>query len=449
MIWGSAVKISQRLVRNGRSIIGHIDRYRTHLLSYARIDAAGAARASFQQKPENVLAPYSMEDIPVPLSCISIQLKNQDVFLQSDVSSSALLVNRSGLALWRLCDGHRPVKGILHMLAWLFDENEANLRADVFVALRDFESSGFLKRLHGDIADERTKPFRTPARPTVYGVGWPFQPNWSSNSTRKPKNFDWTDSREEATVPVTVCIGHEIPNSLEIPGRKIAWLMESPAISKFQGLYDFVETNLDRVLGAFEVIVTPDRSLCEWHPKFQYHSAGSNLPWVPEEQYGIYPKTKLCSMFASSKLLVDGHRVRHEYAKRFKDHLDLFGGACGSPQIGGTRAHPDKESGLFPYMFNIAIENCRESFYYTEKITDCFVTGTVPVYWGSDDIGEIFDTRGIIKLNEEFKMENLNENLYAKMMPYIKNNLQIAENLEGSDDSLFEKFISPHMNHLI
>ena len=242
-------------------------------------------------------------------------------------------------------------------------------------------------------------------------------------------------------MPLTVCIGHGVPKGLEVPGKKIAWLLESPAISQMQGLYDLVRQNLDQVLDAYELVLSPDREFCKLDPKIRYHQAGSNLPWMTEDKYRIYPKTKLCSMIASAKQMVEGHRIRLEYAEKLKDRLDLYGGAWGSPKVTSEEYILDKSDGLAPYMFSVTMENCRVSLYYTEKITDCFVTGTVPIYWGSDDVGEIFDEKGIIRLDDDFDVATLSPDLYAGMMPHIRNNFEIASSLEGSDDLLFDKYI--------
>lgn len=275
----------------------------------------------------------------------------------------------------------------------------------------------------------------------MYGVGWPFDPRHSSNSTRRPRLFDWTDDPSEATLPVTVCLDGALRSGVELPGRKIAWIAESPATVAWQRITWHMKADLDRILDAYEVLLTSDRSLCLLDPRIVYHPPGSNLPWIPESQYGIHRKSKLCSMFASSKRMVRGHAIRHRFAEALRGSLDLFGGACGSPRIGGGGAHPDKGEGLLPYMFSVAMENCRVPFYYSEKITDCFATGTVPVYWGSDAIGEIFDTDGILSLDDDFDPRSLGRELYESMLPAIRNNLEIVRRLESADDVLYRRFI--------
>ncbi len=275
----------------------------------------------------------------------------------------------------------------------------------------------------------------------VFGFGAPFLLRFSSNSDRLPRLFRWTNQRHEATNPVTVCMDGGIVKGLELPGRKIAWLAESPAIYTWQRVGLIVKQNLEKVLRAYEVLLTSDRSLCRLDPRIRYHPAGSNLPWIPEAQYGLHPKTRMCSMFASTKQLVRGHEIRQAYAARLEGRLDLFGGACGSPRLGGPGAHPDKSEGLLPYRFSVAMENCRTDLYYSEKLTDCFATGTVPIYWGPAAIGELFDERGILWLTEDFDPSELGEERYESMLPAIRRNLELVSRLESSDDLLYRRYL--------
>lgn len=258
---------------------------------------------------------------------------------------------------------------------------------------------------------------------------------------RKPRLFDWTDDPRAATADVAVYIGPAIKRGIDAPGRKIAWILESPEIARRQQTTSFIERSLERIVSSYEVVLTSERELCKLHPKIAYHPAGANLPWIPEEQYAIYKKSKLCSMFASNKKVVPAHLYRHQVAERLKGKLDLFGGACNSPRIGGRSSHPDKREGLVPYMFQVVMENAKVDLYYTEKITDCFATGTVPIYWGPDRIGELFDTNGIIPFDDAFDVGSLSEDLYYEMMPAIRNNFDLVRALEGTDDLLYRKYI--------
>ena len=46
-------------------------------------------------------------------------------------------------------------------------------------------------------------------------------------------------------------------------------------------------------------------------------------------------------------------------------------------------------------MFQIATENVQKEFYFTDKILDCAITGTVPIYWGPKNIGNFFSTQRV------------------------------------------------------
>ena len=91
----------------------------------------------------------------------------------------------------------------------------------------------------------------------------------------------------------------------------------------------------------------------------------------------------------------------------------------------------DNKIALFDSQFSITVESSIESSYFTEKLIDCLLTKTVPIYWGCPNIGEYFDTRGMIRFttHEEMlnKINELDETSYAKMLPYIESNYEKAK----------------------
>ena len=91
----------------------------------------------------------------------------------------------------------------------------------------------------------------------------------------------------------------------------------------------------------------------------------------------------------------------------------------------------DDKINLFDHQFNICVESSKENSYFTEKLIDPLLTKTVPIYWGCDNLDEFFDVRGIItfKNYEEFieKINNIDENTYESMKPYIEKNYKLAQ----------------------
>lgn len=111
-------------------------------------------------------------------------------------------------------------------------------------------------------------------------------------------------------------------------------------------------------------------------------------PHVCTTPPGDVEKTKNISLIASKKRDLFGHRLRHVVADACRDKLDLYGRAYKSVR--------SKSEALLDYRFSVAIENSRYGGYFTEKILDCFINKTVPIYWGDPEIGKHFDASGII-----------------------------------------------------
>lgn len=102
-------------------------------------------------------------------------------------------------------------------------------------------------------------------------------------------------------------------------------------------------------------------------------------------------KTRNASLIASSKRVWEGHLLRHAVVDRIRAEnlpVDVMGR--------GYRPFADKAEGLAPYRYSVVIENLREPSYFTEKLVDTALCRTVPIYWGAPDIGDYFDTAGMV-----------------------------------------------------
>lgn len=275
----------------------------------------------------------------------------------------------------------------------------------------------------------------------LYGYGFPFEPQHSSCSNRKPKNFQW-EIPPSQNLNHLVLIDNAIQHFelLPVPIKNLyGWVCESPAV--VNETINYLWYNYHKVEQHFKKVFVCDKDLVNRSPVFQYCPSGSNLPWIPDSEYGVYSKTKLCSMVASAKNFTSGHKIRHHYANQFKDKLDLFGGACGSsrlPETDPRRPWDSKMYGLKDYMFSVVVENYFSNGYYSEKITDCFATGTIPVYAGSSVVGELFNMDGIIVLDSNFDINSLTPELYRSKLDAVHDNLNRVMNLEMADDTLWK-----------
>lgn len=274
----------------------------------------------------------------------------------------------------------------------------------------------------------------------VQAIGAPFVIEHSSCSDLKPRTFQWT--LEDC--PIKVFIDGAIMSGLEYKKKegetKVAWVCESRTIFHTMSVpRDTWVNNLERICEHYDVVFTSERELLSVHPKMQFAYAGSNLPWIkPQTEDMSIEKTKFCSIIASPKNYAYGHKMRHAIATTFKDHIDVFGGVNDSPKVSGIDKW-DKSPGLKDYMFSFVVENDRYPTYYTEKLTDCFMVGTIPVYWGAPDIGDIFDINGFVMLTPDFNLRSLTKELFESKIESALKNYQICIDLQMADDYLYSK----------
>lgn len=144
------------------------------------------------------------------------------------------------------------------------------------------------------------------------------------------------------------------------------------------------------------------------------------------------------SMICGYKDYMPGHLVRREIWKRqqeikiprkfFQSCLSKPPGFNDNPKL--TSDNRGKAA-AFDCMFHLAIENCQEINYFTEKIIDCFVTHTIPIYYGCPNIDKWFDTRGIIRVNsaeDAIRVTNsLTPATYQAMLSYAINNEALSK----------------------
>ena len=91
------------------------------------------------------------------------------------------------------------------------------------------------------------------------------------------------------------------------------------------------------------------------------------------------------------------------------------------------------------YMYHFAIENCAEEGYFTEKIMDCFLTYTIPVYFGDPCIGDVFVPDGIIRLepnNIAAQVNALTPELYQSKRDALVENRKRAERYWHFEDNV-------------
>jgi hypothetical protein len=205
------------------------------------------------------------------------------------------------------------------------------------------------------------------------------------------------------------------------------WLLESRQI--IPQFYDWVLNNYDFVMSRVDGIFSCDESVCEKYKGVSYGITNA-APWVVDRQ--IFKKTKLVSMIASNKRMCEGHLKRLSFVDKFRDKLDFYGR--------GFNEISCKEEGLKDYMFSVGIENAVYDTYFTEKLTDCFACGTIPIFYGCKGVTKYFNEDGIIFLDDNFDLSTLTEDLYYSKIEAVKDNFERAINFPVAEDYLYTTY---------
>jgi Glycosyltransferase family 10 (fucosyltransferase) C-term len=169
----------------------------------------------------------------------------------------------------------------------------------------------------------------------------------------------------------------------------------------------------------FFKVLTANTTLLKAIPNALSYVFGST--WVPEWKSINLEKSRLATLIASGKKSLPGHRLRHEVVNWIsynKSDVNVVGR--------GYEPFDQKHEALAAYRYSVVIENVREPSYFTEKLIDCLLCKTIPIYWGAPDIGSFFEAEGMIICNNfediATALANISEADYQKRLDYLSTN---------------------------
>lgn len=171
-------------------------------------------------------------------------------------------------------------------------------------------------------------------------------------------------------------------------------------------------------------VLTFQRLIVRLVPNARFWIAADSWVGAPGDAE-ISAKSRNMSLIASAKMLLGGHKLRHTIARWVRaEKLDVD--LCGL----AYRPLANKRDGLLPYRFSVVIENSREYGYFTEKLVDALLCGTVPIYWGAPDVGKFFDPAGMLICRSEADLRaailRADAALYEQMRPALLRNREAA-----------------------
>ena len=263
-------------------------------------------------------------------------------------------------------------------------------------------------------------------RQEINMIGGGFQHS-PSTSGYEPIYVKWVKGHHTAAISMYIDFSiKSIPNPAT---KNYGWLSESKTINV--GLYEWAANNIDFLKKHYILVFTHDVSLVELSDIFALQLTGKSF--IDEKDGGIYAKSKLVSMIASNKTMCPDHLYRQQMIAKFATKCDHYGR--------GYREIANKIDGLKDYCFSIAMENGTYPNMVSEKITDCFASGTIPIYYGTNMIGDVFNSDGIITLDDSFSIDDLTPELYNSKMAAIIENYDIATKMPVAEDYIYKNFI--------
>jgi len=191
----------------------------------------------------------------------------------------------------------------------------------------------------------------------------------------------------------------------------------------------------------YHTIFTFNQNVLDKCPNAKKYVHGTS--WVSaSEQVDISKKKFKISSLTSTKRVGEsrGHVLRqvlYHYQHLFQ-HIPFtwYRSRAQIPHLidyGNNPLLSSKNELFDEFQFALVIENSKETNYFTEKIMDCLLTKTIPLYWGCPNIAEYFDTTGWIILETEAieelheKYRTLTPDYYSKYSDIIEKNYEKAK----------------------
>jgi len=209
--------------------------------------------------------------------------------------------------------------------------------------------------------------------------------------------------------------------------------------NEYFGKHDWVIQNKH----LFNVILTWDDKILNNCDNAIYLPFGHT--WFKPDQYEKHHNKEFKIAHLRGNLLKSyGHQIRWDILDRKNEikvptkFYDVYG-----DRYNIERARIDKEEIFSDSMFGIAIENFSHRGFFTEKILDCFLMKTIPMYWGCPNIEDFFNKEGIIKFEDTddfiYISNQLTKDYYNSKKDIIEENYQLALKYVDYEQNIINK----------
>jgi hypothetical protein len=137
-----------------------------------------------------------------------------------------------------------------------------------------------------------------------------------------------------------------------------------------------------------------------------------------------YSKEFGISHICSYKTQLPGHSLRQQV-------FNLINNFPGKKLNIRTPPRIDSKEILFNgFQYSVIIENIAKNNWFTEKLIDCLVTKTIPIYYGCPNINEFFDDSYFLKFSNIQELvrilQTINSENYYRLIEKIEYNRRVS-----------------------
>jgi hypothetical protein len=214
-------------------------------------------------------------------------------------------------------------------------------------------------------------------------------------------------------------------------------------------MYDKIYTFNQTVLQSCSNAVKANLPACSWISGYHFHRLDSS-----KKQFQI-------SCITGAKQMAEGHTYRlllyfnqKTLLNDCKMPITFYRSSAGQP-LPELTVNPFVQSDKFvlfeTFQFSLVIENSSQTHYFTEKLIDCLITKTIPIYYGCPNIAEYFDTTGwilltdptpegrLMELAQKWQEKGYDATSYEKFAESIEKNYQTCKKLYPGFYNTFNK----------